>query len=281
MVEDIKEKEESKIIEEPIKKEVAEPIETEESTNAKKVVEESKKLKPEIGGWQPKTSIGKQTKEGKITKIDQILDNGFKIMEAEIVDILIPDLNNDLLLIGQSKGKFGGGQRRVFRQTQKKTCEGNKPKFAAYAVVGNNNGYVGIGYGKSKETVPAREKAFRNGKLNLIKIRRGCGSWQCGCGEPHSIPFSISGKCGSCVITIMPAPKGTGLCIEKECGKILKIAGIKDVWSKVKGQTKTKTNLIKACMKALKQLSELKISDNEYKNLGIIDGEIAKVKNEE
>ena len=54
----------------------------------------------------------------------------------------------------------------------RKTAEGNKPHFAALAVVGNKNGYVGIGYGKARETVPAREKAVRNAKLNVIKIRR-------------------------------------------------------------------------------------------------------------
>jgi len=226
--------------------------------------------------WNPKTSIGKKVKSGEITKIDEILDNGLKILEPEIVDSLLPNLKTELLLIGQSKGKFGGGQRRVFRQTQKKTREGNKPNFATYAVVGNGNGYVGIGYGKSRETVPAREKALRNAKLNIIKIRRGCGSWQCSCGDSHSIPFNVEGKCGSSIIRIMPAPKGKGLCIEKECQKILEMAGIKDVWSKTKGQTKVRTNLIPACFKALKQLSSTRIQQRHYKDLGIIEGAIKK-----
>jgi len=226
--------------------------------------------------WSPKTGIGKKIKAGEITKIDEILDKGLKILEPEIVDVLLPNLKTELLLIGQSKGKFGGGQRRVFRQTQKKTREGNKPNFAAYAVVGNGDGYVGIGYGKSRETVPAREKAIRNAKLNIIKIRRGCGSWQCSCGEPHSIPFNIQAKCGSSIVKIMPAPKGKGLCIEKECQKILDIAGIKDVWSKTKGQTKIKTNLILACFDALKQLSSTRVQQRYYKNLGIVEGAIKK-----
>ena len=72
---------------------------------------------------------------------------------------------------------------------KKKTKEGNKPKFATIAVIGNKNGYVGLGYGKAKETVPAREKAIRNAKLSIMKIRRGCGSWECGCKEPHSLTF--------------------------------------------------------------------------------------------
>jgi len=231
--------------------------------------------------WNPKTGIGKRIKSGEITKIDEILDNGLKILEPEIVDALLPNLKTELLLIGQSKGKFGGGQRRVFRQTQKKTREGNKPKFATYAVIGDNNGYVGIGYGKSRETVPAREKAIRNAKLNIIKIKRGCGSWQCSCGEPHSIPFKIQSKCGSSIIKIMPAPKGNGLCIEKECQKILDMAGIKDVWSKTKGQSRIKTNLIMACFNALKQLSSTRVQQRYYKNLSIVDGAISKQEPEE
>ena len=210
-------------------------------------------------GWKPKTSLGKKVKNEEITDIDQILDKRGKILEHEIVDVLLPNLSTDLLMIGQSKGKFGGGSRRVFKQTQKKTQEGNKPKFATFAIVGNEDGYIGIGYGKSKETVPAREKSIRNAKLNLINIRRGCGSWQCGCNDPHTIPFAVEGKCGSVVVKLIPAPRGTGLCIEEECKKILKLAGIKDIWSKTLGQTKTKINLVNACFKALKKLMEMKI----------------------
>ena len=228
-------------------------------------------------GWKPRTSLGLKVKNGEITDIDEILDNGLKIMEAGIVDVLLPDLESDLLLIGQSKGKFGGGQRRVFKQTQKKTKEGNKPKFATFAIVGNKNGYVGIGYGKSKETVPAREKAIRNAKLNIVKIRRGCGSWECGCKHGHSIPFKVSGKCGSVRMKIMPAPRGTGLCIEPECQKILGLAGVTDVWSKTLGQTKTKINVIYACIMAVKNLIASKVQPKFIEQLGIIEGKIEKV----
>jgi hypothetical protein len=74
----------------------------------------------------------------------------------------------------------------------------------------------------------------------------------------------------------MPAPKGKGLCIEKECQKILDMAGIKDVWSKTKGQTKVKTNLVLACFNALKQLSSTRVQQRYYKNLGIVEGAIEK-----
>jgi len=226
----------------------------------------------DIESWKPKTATGEKVKNKEINDIDQLLDRGIRIHEAEIVDALMDDIDNDLLLIGQSKGKFGGGQRRVFRQTQKKTREGNKPKFSTVAIVGNKNGYIGVGYGKSKETVPAREKAVRNAKLSIRKIKRGCGSWQCGCKEPHSIPYKIEGKCGSVIIKLIPAPKGTGLVVQDEIGKILSQAGIKDIWCKTKGKTKTRMNMIQAVVNALQKLVQVKVHGAEH--LGIVEGKI-------
>ncbi len=240
--------------------------------------ESTKKEKPsnefDKESWKPVTGLGKLVKEGKIKDIDEILNNGLKILEPEIVDVLLPGLGSELLLIGQSKGKFGGGQRRVFKQTQKKTKEGNKPKFATVAVVGNENGIVGIGYGKSKETVPAREKSQRNAKLNLIKIRRGNGSWEDNSTKPNTIPFAVEGKCGSVKIKLMPAPNGTGLKAQKELQKILKLAGIKDIWSKTKGKTKSSINLIYACFEALKNLMNTRITEKTKTACSVVEGAI-------
>jgi small subunit ribosomal protein S5 len=228
----------------------------------------------DVTAWQPKTSIGKRVKSGEITDIDQILDKGLKILEPIVVEVLLPNMENDLLMVGQAKGKFGGGQRRVFRQTQKKTPEGNKPSFSCVAIVGNGNGYVGVGYGKSKDTVPAREKAMRKAKLNVFKIARGCGSWQCSCKTPHSIPFAVEGKCGSIRIRLMPAPKGKGLCMEQETAKILKLAGLKDVWSKTDGNLRSTTNLIAAVVDALKKLTSTKIKPDHAERVAKVAGKV-------
>ena len=239
------------------------------------IVEEVKRKGSfEKEAWKPKTSLGMKVKNGEIKNIDNILDKRIKILEPEIVEALIPNMTTDLLMIGQSKGKFGGGQKRVFKQTQKKTAEGNKPKFATFAVVGNEDGYVGTGYGKSKETVPAREKAIRQAKLNVIKIRRGCGHWRCGCEASHTIPFKVRGKCGSVEITLMPAPKGTGLIIEKECRKILKLAGITDIWSRTEGQTRSKLNVLNACFKAMKNLMQFKMNQKQSEILSVTEGSL-------
>ena len=226
--------------------------------------------------WTPRTQLGRQVHEGKITTIEEVFDLHVPILEPQIVDKLLVNAESDLLLIGQAKGKFGGGQRRVFRQTQKKTAEGNKPNFAACAVVGNRNGYVGIGYGKSKETVPARDKAIRRAKLNIIRIRRGCGSWQCGCKQPHSIPYAVEGKCGAIKIRLIPGPKGKGLIIQEELKKILKLAGIQDVWSKTYGNTHRRLNLVKACMAALQKLVETKVKAEYAEQLGMCEGKYEK-----
>ncbi len=230
-----------------------------------------------VEAWNPKTELGKKVKSGEVKDIKQVFDEGHPILEPEIVDALIPNLETELLLVGQSKGKFGGGQRRVFKQTQKKTMEGNKPKFSAFAVVGNKDGVVGVGIGKAKETVPAREKAFRNAKLNLIMIRRGSGSWEDKSIEPHSIPYKVEGSCGSVSVKLMPAPKGKGLVIEKECQKIMRLAGIQNVWAKSYGSTGTKANLIRAYMDALQKLIKTKIHPTHIEALGIVDGPTGKV----
>lgn len=224
-------------------------------------------------GWKPKTNLGKKVKDGEIKSIDEIFDKGLIILEAQIVDMLLPNIETSLLSIGQSKGKFGGGKKSIWKQTQKKTKEGNKPKFATLALIGNKNGYVGIGYGSSKETMPAREKAIRNAKLNIIRVKRGCGSWSCSCQIPHSIPFKVVGKCSSTILELNPAPKGTNLCIETECQQILRMVGIKDIYSKIRN-SKTKLNIIKACFNALKQLSKIKVKEDYTKISGIKVGKV-------
>jgi len=212
-----------------------------------------------IDEWQPKTELGRKVKNREITSIDNILDKGLKILEPEIVDVLLPNLSVELLEVGQSKGKFGGGKGSIWKQTQKKTSEGSRIKFSTFVAVGNKDGYVGIGFGGSRETVPAREKAIRNAKLNIIKIIRGCGSWDCGCGKNHSVPFKATGKCGSVEFTLMPAPRGTGLKAEKKCSVLLNLAGIKDIYTTTKGKTATKLNLFRACFYSLKNLSKFKL----------------------
>ena len=220
---------------------------------------ENEREKEKISSWAPKTKVGRLVKEGKIKSMDELLEKGIVILEDEIVDSLLK-LNSEFIFIGQSKGKFGGGKRRIWKQTQKKTKEGNISTFACLAVVGDGNGHIGLGYGRSKETLPAREKALRKAKLNIIKIDRGCGSFDCSCHELHTIPMKSEGKCASVEIKLFPAPQGTGLVVGDEVKKVLRLAGIKDIYGKTFGKVRTSTNLIKATIGALKKA---KIKENK------------------
>jgi small subunit ribosomal protein S5 len=213
-----------------------------------------------LNSWAPKTKLGISVKAGKEKNIDKILESGKKILESEVVDTLLK-LETDLILIGQAKGKFGGGKRRAWRQTQKKTQEGNVLTFSSMAVVGDRNGHVGVGYGKAKEALPAREKALTKAKINIMKVSRGFETpEQDSTHAPHTVPFKVTGKEGSVKITLIPAPRGTGLVVGSECKKVLALAGIQDVYSRTEGHLRTTFNLVKACVKALEKTN---IKDNK------------------
>ncbi|MEJ2267989.1 MAG: hypothetical protein P8X70_02850, partial [Nanoarchaeota archaeon] len=179
-----------------MKKEVSEKVEEKKETPKKKGRRGEKTREEIVSAWEPKTKLGRDVKDGKIKDIEDILNNNYKILEEEIVDALV-NVQSDLISIGQSKGKFGGGKRRAWRQTQRKTKEGNVPTFSAMAVIGDEKGHVGIGWGEAKETLPARDKAKRKAKINIFKVERTCSAFDCACSEQHTIPFKVEGKSGS------------------------------------------------------------------------------------
>jgi small subunit ribosomal protein S5 len=238
--------------------EPVEPILVEEEKPPEKIV--GAKVEEELSRWNPRTNLGKAVSKGEITDINKILDEGMKIKEFQIVDKLIPDLESELVLIGGRPGKGGGIERNPLRITAKMHRSGRRYTSTAFAIVGNRDGIVGVGKGSGVESVKAIEKAMTKAKLNVIKVPRGCGSWECGCGETHSIPFKTTGKEGSVTVVLLPAPKGIGLAVNDESKKVLRLAGIKDLWSQSIGDTATRINLIKATFNALKNLHRYRTS---------------------
>ncbi len=208
--------------------------------------------------WRPKTQLGKDVLNGKIKSIQEILENGMKIKESEIVDFLIPNIKSELVLIGGRPGKGGGIERTAIRVSAKMHRSGRRYRYSAFSIVGNQDGIIGIGKGVGKEGRIAVEKANKKAKLNLISVPRQCGSWECNCGEGHSIPYRTEGKSSSVSVILLPAPKGIGLSVSDENKKLLSLAGIQDVWIKTFGNTKTRYNLVKATFEALKNLHNFK-----------------------
>ncbi len=187
--------------------------------------------------WVPKTRLGWMVKEGKISSLKEIFDNNLVIQEPEIIDYLLPDLKHEVVDVNI---------------VQKQTDAGRMTRFRSLVVVGSFDGYVGIGLGKAKQLRQAINKAIRNAKLNIIPVRRGCGSWACSCNEPHSVPFAVSGKSGSVRVKLIPAPKGTGLVAGDAAKVVLRYAGIKDIWTWSRGETRTTINFVGAVYDALR-----------------------------
>ncbi len=207
--------------------------------------------------WEPKTKLGRLVKSGEIRTMGEALRTGLPLKEPEIVDILLPDLKDEILDVNM---------------VQRMTDSGRRVKFAITAVVGNEDGYVGLGHAKGKEVGASIRKAIENAKLNIIEIRRGCGSWECRCGKPHTLPFAVMGKCGSVEVYFKPAPQGLGLVAGEVAKKILRLAGVKDIWAFTRGTTRTTVNYAQAVYNALKKNAEVRLTEDEIKRLNIISG---------
>jgi small subunit ribosomal protein S5 len=196
------------------------------------------KTKEPIEGWVPRTKLGKMIQEGRITSIEEIFQEGQKIREPQIVDALLPDLQEEVISINL---------------VQKQSDAGEKSRFKAIVAVGNRDGYIGLGAGKAKQVRTAIEKASLSARLNIIPVRRGCGSWECGCGRPHSLPFQVSGKCGGVEIVLIPGPRGLGLVAGEVSKVILGLAGVKDCWTRSFGSTRTIPSFAYAIFNALQK----------------------------
>ena len=136
---------------------------------------------------------------------------------------------------------------------------GRRYRVSAMVIVGNGNGYVGIGKSVSTENRVAIEKATENAKLNIMPVRRSCGSWECSCGEAHTVPIEIEGKCGSVRVRLLPAPKGVGLCVNNEAKKVMRLAGIRDVWTKRFGESRSRSNYALALFDAFRKMNIIRL----------------------
>ena len=188
--------------------------------------------------WIPKTSIGKMVVAGEINSMEEILSKGLRIQEAGIVKKLLPDLKTEVIDVGI---------------IQKMTPNGQSTRFKALVAAGNENGWLGIGMGKSKQMRIAIEKANNAAYLNVSPVKLGCGSWECRCDQKHSVPFKVKGKGGSVTIEILPAPRGLGLVAGRKIRNLLKLAGLKDAWTTAKGSTSTMNSTSKAVLNCLRQ----------------------------
>ncbi len=196
-----------------------------------------------IEAWQPRTKIGIDVKGGKIVSIEQIFASGKPIKEVEIVDALLPNLENKMLEVAS---------------VQRMTKNNRRQKYRATVVVGDRHGHVGIGTSKDVEVRPAIDAAIRDAKLKIISVPLGCGSWECNCGTNHSLPLRVTGKCGTSEVVLKPAPRGVGIVANAVVKAVVELAGVSDVWSFSRGRTRDIYNTAIAAYEALRSITELK-----------------------
>lgn len=206
-----------------------------------------------LENWNPKTEAGKLVQAGEIKSMEELWAKNLPVLEAEIVDSLVPGLQEKMI---------------DTRKTAYVRAAGRSFNFSAYVLVGDGRNYIGLGLGSDKERFGAIRKASRNARLHIVPVHAGSGSWQDFSNTTRSVPFKVVGKCGSVRVTLLPAPRGTGLVVGKQIQDVFRFAGITDVWGKTMGSSDTKLNYVRAAYDAIEKLNRVRMSPDMQRKLG-------------
>lgn len=187
--------------------------------------------------WVPCTKLGRLVQQNKIRSLERIYLFSLPIKEQQIVEhFLGPSLHDEVMKI---------------MPVQKQTRAGQRTRFKAFVCVGDYNGHLGLGVKCAKEVASAIRGAITVAKMNTVPVRRGY--WGNPIGKPHTVPAKLTGKCGSVLVRLIPAPKGAGVVASPVPKKVLQMAGIEDVYTATRGHTRTLGNFVKATYYAVKK----------------------------
>ncbi len=137
----------------------------------------------------------------------------------------------------------------AIRRVTRVVSGGRRMSFAVAIVIGDKKGSVGLGTGKAGDTALAINKAVRDARKNMIKIKMT---------KTGSLPFDIEAKYSSARV-IMAPNNGKGLVTGSAVRDILALSGVKNVTSKVLSGSKNKLNIGRATLKALSIVSTKRI----------------------
>ncbi|MFA5838656.1 MAG: 30S ribosomal protein S5 [Candidatus Paceibacterota bacterium] len=130
------------------------------------------------------------------------------------------------------------------RRVTRVVSGGRRFAFSVAIVIGDKNGSVGIGTGKSTDTSLAIEKATRDAKKSMIKVRLD---------KNMSIPTDINAKFSSSIVEMRPN-RGKGVSAGSAVRDVIEMAGIRDVTTKILSRSKNKLNIARATIKALESI---------------------------
>ncbi|KCZ76038.1 ribosomal protein S5, partial [Anncaliia algerae PRA109] len=144
--------------------------------------------------WIPTTDLGILVKTNKVN-MEDISRFSLRVKEVGIIEHLFKNKLSEVVL--------------KIKSVQKQTKAGQRTRMKAVVVVGDNENYVGLGTKTAKEAAVAIRGAIEQAKLNLRPIK--LGYWGSKYGAPHTVTCKSTGRSGSVLIRLIPAPKGSGI----------------------------------------------------------------------
>ena len=139
------------------------------------------------------------------------------------------------------------------RRVTRVVSGGRRMSFAVSMLIGDKKGSVGVGTGKAADTALAINKAVKNAKKHLLKVKMT---------KTMSLPHDVEAKYSSGRVMLMPN-HGRGIVAGSAVRDILVLAGLKDVTSKIYSGSKNKLNIARAAIFALSQLKAPKVVKSE------------------
>uniref|UniRef100_A0A2K5EI69 Small ribosomal subunit protein uS5 n=1 Tax=Aotus nancymaae TaxID=37293 RepID=A0A2K5EI69_AOTNA len=193
--------------------------------------------KAEDKEWMFVTKLGRLVKDMKSKSLEEIYVFSLPIKESEIIDFFLgASLKDEVVVL-------------KIMPVQKQTRAGQRTRFKAFVAIRDYNGHVGLGIKCSKEVATAIRGAIILAKLSIVPVHRGY--WGNKISKPHTVPCKVTGRCGSVLVHLIPAPRVTGIVSAPVPKKLLMMADIDDCYTSARGCTATLGNFAKATSDAI------------------------------